>query len=133
LEICRKPKGTVVYQSQEKGTELDVTTDIMLEISKGPEETEATTQPTQPDPEPTPAPEETGDPVTKPVTFAIPAKEASYVLSIHMENKEVVESQEIMPGVASYTVELTNSGTRSYDLYIDGEYYRTQEVKFTDD
>ena len=35
-----KPKGTVVYQSEPKHTELDVTTEIILEISQGPTEEE---------------------------------------------------------------------------------------------
>ena len=129
----RKTKGTVIYQSQAKNTEVDVTVEILLEISNGAEATEPTTEATESTTQPTTAPEQESEPVTQPVTFALPDKEASYVLSIQMENKEVVESQEIMPGVASYTVELTASGTRSYDLYIDGEYYRTQEVKFTND
>ena len=129
----RKPKGTVVYQSQEKNAELDVTTDIMLEISMGPEETEPTVPPTVETTAPQNQPEQSGQVVTRSVTFAIPVKDAAYVLSIQMENKEVVESQQIQPGVASYTVDLSGSGTCSYDLYIDGEYYRTQEVKFTND
>ena len=131
----RKPKGTVVYQSQDKNTELDVTVDIMLEVSKGPEETEptteATTQPveTQPSTEATTAP----DPVTRSVTFTIPSKDVPYVLSIQLDNKEVVESQNIQPGMENCTVELTNYGTRSFDLYIDGEFYRSEKVIFTDD
>jgi len=131
----KKPKGTVVYQSQEKGTELDVTVDIFLEVSKGPDPSETTepiTQPTEAT-QPTTQPEETGETVTQPVTFAIPEREDAYVLSIQLDSKEVVESRQIQPGVASCTVELTNSGRRSYDLYIDGEFYRSQEVTFTND
>jgi uncharacterized protein involved in high-affinity Fe2+ transport len=37
-----KPKGVVVYQSQKHNEEIDVTTEILLEISEGPEETEPT-------------------------------------------------------------------------------------------
>ena len=125
-----KPAGTIVYQSQEKNTELDITTDIFLEVSKGPAPTEATepvTQPTQPGEEP---PEST-EPVTRAVTFAVPDKEESYVLSIQLNSKEVVEAQVIQPGVASFTVDLTNVGKCSFDLYIDGEFYRSQEVVFT--
>ena len=55
------------------------------------------------------------------------------MLSIQLDGREVVESREIMPGTATCTVELTNYGTRSYDIYIDGEYYASQKVTFTDD
>ena len=131
----RKPKGTVVYQSQEKNTELDVTTDIMLEISSGPEETvPPTTEETKPTQTTAPPTEEQvpADPVTRYVTFAIPERESPYVLSIQLDNKEVVESQNIQPGTDSCTVPLTNFGTRSFDLYIDGEFYRSEKVTFTD-
>jgi len=134
----RKPKGTVVYQSEEKNTEIDVTTLILLEVSAGPEETAPpTTEATQP-PETTEAPTEPVTearpaPVTLPVTFRIPEKEGSYVLSIQLDGREVVESREIMPGTATCTVELTDYGTRSYDLYINGEFYNSQKVTFTDD
>ncbi len=40
-----KPQGTVVYQSEPKYKELDVTTEISLEISKGPEEEDVETIP----------------------------------------------------------------------------------------
>jgi serine/threonine-protein kinase len=122
-----KPKGTVVYQSQEKGTELDVTIDIFLEISQGPDETlPPVTRPAQDEESP-----EDAEPVTQDVTFNLPAREEAYVLSIQLNDKEVVEAQEIQPGVDSFTATLTNSGKRYYDLYIDGEYYRTQEVMFS--
>ena len=73
------------------------------------------------------------EPVTLPVTFRIPEKEGSYLLSIQLDGREVVAAREIMPGTATCTVELTNYGTRSYDLFIDGEFYRSQKVTFTDD
>ena len=132
----RKEKGTVIYQSQPKNTEVDVTVEILLEVSNGAEATEPTTEATEttePTTETTAPPQTETEPVSKPVTFTLPSKEEAYVLSIQMENKEVVESQQIQPGVASYTVELTAAGTCFYDLYIDGEYYRTQEVTFTND
>ena len=136
----RKEKGIVVYQSVPKNTETDVTKEILLEISAGPEETvppTETTAPTEPSIQETePTVQETQarpEPVTLPVTFRIPEKEGSYLLSIQLDGREVVASREIMPGTATCTVELTNYGTRSYDIYIDGEYYASQKVTFTDD
>ena len=46
---------------------------------------------------------------------------------------EAVESQNSQPGETSCTVELTNFGTQSFDLYINGEFYRTEKVTFTND
>ena len=43
-----KPKDTVVYQSEKHNEEIDVTTEILLEISEGPEQTQPTTEPIQP-------------------------------------------------------------------------------------
>ena len=136
-----KPKGQVIYQSERKDTEVDVTKEILLEISRGPVETvppstEAETTP------PTTLPPETTAPtvpattapevVTIPVTFNIPVREASYILSIHLNGREVIESKEIEPGTGAVMVELTGSGTVKYDLLVDGEIVGSQEVVFTD-
>ncbi len=115
-----EPKGQVVSQSIEAGTQVDVTTEILLEISSGPVET---TQPTG---------EAAPDPVTREVTFKIPLRDKSYILSIKLDGKEIMEAVDIQPGTESYTLELTGIGTQAYQLYIDGEAYSTQEVKFTD-
>ena len=130
-----KTKGQVLYQSEEKGLELDVTTEILLEYSEGPvETTEAPTEAPTKDPEGT-APQETqpedGIEVTKKETFTLPAKEEAYVLTIKHNGQDVCESEIIQPGVTSFTVELTGLGTQIYDLYIDGKPYRSQEVEFS--
>ena len=137
-----EPAGTVVYQSVEARLEIDVTTDILLEYSEGPRETtpptteaptEAPTQaPTQP--QETTQPEETEpETATVNVDFMLPQMEEDFLLSIKQNGRAVIESTEIKAGTTIYTVTLTNSGSKSYDIYINGDHYNSQEVIFTDD
>lgn len=126
-----EPKGKVVSQSAEKNTELDVNTEIRLEISEGPEPTEeSTTEATQ---APT-APPETQTTPTEPspvkVTFSLPVREEAYYLSILQNGTEIVSNVEIAPGSNGYVLELTGSGVQTYDLYINGQFYQTQRVEF---
>ena len=127
-----EPKGKVVSQSAEKNTELDVNTEIRLEISEGPEPTEeSTTEATQ---APT-APPETQTTPTEPspvnVTFSLPVREEAYYLSILQNGTEIVSNVEIAPGSNGYVLELTGSGVQTYDLYINGQFYQTQRVEFS--
>ena len=121
----QKEKGMVVSQSVEKNKEVDVTTKVVLQVSMGPEATEATEES-----ETTIA---TGgdDPVS--IAFSLPEREEPYILSIFQDGKEVVESREIQPGTITVSVPLSGVGTIKYDLWIDGEYYRSQTVEFTND
>ena len=120
-----KTKGEVVHQSVQKNELLDVTTEITLQVSKGPEETTAPTETEASD-------NSDQEPVTVSIAFSLPEKDEAYVLSIFLDGKEVVESREIQPGTVSFSVELTGVGTLTYDLYVDGEYYRSQPVEFTE-
>ena len=126
-----EPKGKVVSQSAEKNTELDVNTEIILEISEGPEPTEETTEATQ---APT-APPETETTPTAPapvnVTFSLPVREEAYYLSILQNGTEIVSNVEIAPGSNGYVLALTGSGIQTYDLYINGQFYQTQRVEFS--
>ena len=117
-----KPKGEVIHQSVMKNEEIDVNTEIVLQVSKGPEETTAPTQTNPPSPQ---------EPETISVQFLLPDKENAYILSIFLDGKEVVESQEIQPGTSSFLCNLTGIGTQTYDVYIDGEYYQSKEVNFS--
>ena len=111
-----EPAGTVVSQSHQKGEQIDVQTEILLEVSTGN------------------APAETGPVmVTKQVTFILPDKSMSYSLNIRLNGNEVIETQTMLAGTASFTIELTGTGTNFYDLFINGEPYRTEKVVFTDD
>ena len=52
------------------------------------------------------------------------------MLSIFHNGKEVADAQEIQPGTDAVTVKLTGVGKQTYDLYINGEFYNSQEVNF---
>ena len=132
-----EPKDTVVKQSHEKGEELDVTTEIILEISEGPKETEAPTEDTEPptesrveviEPEEPPV-----EPVTKTVTFLLPKNDKAYVLSIRLNGSDVIEPRTIEPGTTDITLEMTGTGTQMYNVYIDGDLLRSEKVVFTDE
>lgn len=122
--------GKVVEQSVEKFTEVDVTTLIELKVSQGPKESGAkptaesseettaattaeTTQPTTQDP---PAPVE----VTRNVTISIAAQETDASVSLYSGNDMVAGPVAVKAGDTSCTVTLTASGTRQYEVYIDG-------------
>ena len=114
----KEPVGTVVSQSHQKGEQIDVMTEILLEVSMGPG---------------TNTPEETGPVmVTKHVTFVLPDRSEAYSLNIRLNGNEVIETQTIPGGTATFTIELTGTGTNFYELFIDGEPYRTEKVVFTD-
>jgi len=117
-----KPKGEVIHQSTAKNAEIDVNTEIVLQISKGPEETTGPTQAT--------TPKDPNEPVTIGVQFSLPERDEPYILSIFLNGKEVIESREIVPGTSSFVCDLTGTGTQTYDVYIDGEYYQSKEVPF---
>ena len=114
-----QPINTVVDQPFRVNAEVNKAEKITLTISGGSKPTEATTAPTEPEPK------------TINVTFALPAERTeAYVLSIFLNGKEVVEAQEIQPGTESVTVQLTGVGKQTYDLYINNEFYNSQEVNF---
>ena len=126
-----KPKGEVISQSTEKNAEIDVNTEIRLEISEGPEPsvdpTEDTTKPTTGTPTETTAPAE---PAPTRVTFSLPVRTTTYYLTILQNETVIVDNVEIAPGSSGYEINLFGSGTVNYDLYIDGEFYQTQRVEF---
>ena len=120
-----RPKDQVVYQSEKKKTEIDVTTEIILEVSQGPAPTTA----------PTASEESTTEPqgdVTLVVRFTVPTKVTMYGLTILKKGTGdiVVNNVEIPAGSEYYDVELTDSGVQEYKLYVDGVEYGTQRVDF---
>ena len=118
------PENTVIDQPFRVNAEVNKAEKIILTISGGPKPTEATTAPAEP-------PETEPQEKTMNVTFHLPAERTEvYVLSIFRDGKEVVDAQEIQPGTDSVTVKLTGMGKLTYDLYINGEFYNSQEVNF---
>ena len=112
-------KGTVVYQSIKKNEEVDVTTELILEVTEGPKATQPTGIETMP------------ETATVNATFTLPLKEEDFTLKILYEGESLGEWT-IDAGSTSTTIQMTGYGSQNYDLYIDGEFYQTQRVKFTD-
>ena len=114
----QRPVNEVVFQSVDKNKELDVTTQIIIQYSAG---LQVETEP----------PEETTPPVTITVSFDVPERKVEYMLEVRRKGEDtVLASKQVPPGQTSTYVELTGRGTVYYDLYVDGEYLRTQEVYF---
>ena len=112
--------GKVIRSNIVEGDRVDVTTRIILTLSKGPEPTEppATTKPTE-------APE-----VTKSITIALPTdKTEEYNLAIEFD-EEMVVNVDLSPDTATYEFTLTGRGTGEYAIYIDGVLLRTETVNF---
>ena len=120
-----RPKGEVIFQSVEQGTVLKLGEPIVLRLSDGSGPSESTTEATQATTETTEKKE-----TTVAVRFTVPNREESYLLTILQDGIAIVEDQRIPAGVTDYTVELTGSGTKEYDLYVNGEKYLTQRVTF---
>ena len=113
--------GTVIYQSEQEGQEIDITTEILLEYAQDPKETEPGD------------PEDSGPVYSEFVTFDLPVREEPYQLTIYREGILVVDPTQIDPGTNSYTVELKGRGTTTYDIYINDVLYSTKTVEFGDD
>ena len=117
-------EGYVIRANIKEGDKIKVDTAIVLTVSKGPEPTEPpTTQPPE-----TTLPEE----VTKAVTVMLPQREEAYKLTIMLgSGVTVLDDQVINPGTQSIQVYMTGSGVMTYEIYIDGEYVRSEKVDFS--
>ena len=120
-----RPKGIVVKQSEDEGVEIDINTQIILSLSEGPAETTAPPRETESQPEET-EPKE----VIMDVTFYLPHREAPYTLTIFCNGWQVTAARQIEAGVTEIKLEMSGSGTKRYDLYIDDVYYASQDVVF---
>ena len=139
-------KDEVIAQPYEKGEKVDITSKIVLVISKGSKDDKTEEEDSKNDVEedyyPPYIPEETPDqpPVsdsvvnknkTKSQTFALPQdRTEQYLLGIYSNGKQVVEDTIISPDRTSIDVVLTGSGVQTYDLYINNQFYKSVKVDF---
>ena len=130
-------KDDVIAQPYAKGTEVDVTEEIILTISKGPKKTEAPTErptekPTEPPKQPpTEAPEEVKKEATLTVTVELPEMAEDFVFCLFMNGTAVMEETLLPAGTRTYDVVLTGAGTVYFDLYINGDYNKPVKVVFS--
>ena len=120
-----RPKGTVIKQSEVEGDLIDITTQIILTLSEGPAETEPSRE-TEPEVTEETEPKE----VIMDVPFYLPVKDEAYTLTIFCNGWQVTAAREIQPGISEIVIEMSGSGTRRYDLYINDVYYASQDVVF---
>ena len=139
-------KDEVIEQPYEQGEKVDITSKIVLVISKGNKSEQPKDE--QPDdnveqdyypsytPEETPVQPPVSDTVvnknkTKSVNFSLPTdRTEQYLLGIYNNGKQVIEDTIISPDRTEIDVVLTGSGIQSYDLYINNQFYKTVKVDF---
>ena len=130
----KQDKDEVIDQPYKKGEKVDITSEIVLTISKGngketPKATEqsSTTQKGSQSSSNT----TTRKNVTKGVSISLPSDRSDqYLLGIYQNNVQVVEDILIHPGIVSHYVTLTGSGVQAYDVYINNQFYKTVKVDF---
>ncbi len=112
--------GKVIRSNIVAGDEVSVTTKIILTISKGPE-------PTDPPETSKPIPQ----PTTKTFTVDLPTDMTeAYTLRITYEDEVVVLDVTIQPGTTTYSFQMTGTGTGECEIFINGEFLRTEKVDF---
>ena len=123
------PKDEVIEQPFAEDEEVDVNEEIKLTISSGPAPTDPPTDPPTEAPTDPPAAK-----ITDVFTFELPAdRTEDYLLSLRDQDGNPIEGYEDIPvpgGTARIPIELTGSGVQYYQLYINGEYYKTERVEF---
>ena len=122
-------KGEVIEQPFAEDEEVDVNETIELTISSGPAPTDPPTDP------PTETPTDPNvEEITMIVTFELPAdRTEDYILSLRDQDGNQLEGYDDIPipaGTPSVRVRVTGSGVVFYQLYINGEYYKTEKVEF---
>ena len=142
-------KDEVISQPYEKGEKVDVTSKIVLVISKGTKDEKPKDEQSKNEaeddyyppyiPEESPVQPPVSDTVvnknkTKTATFSLPRdKTEQYLLGIYSNGKQMVEDTIISPDRTEIDVVLTGSGIQSYDLYINNQFYKTVKVDFNSD
>ena len=118
-----KDKGIVISQSVVAQTEVDVSTEIVLEVSLG--SGEEGTKPTEP-----PIPTRDPDEKTKTITVGLSEDMMEdYTLSLWLGG-ELIEEREIPVGTVSTQFQVTGKGKVKYELRINNANPWTFEVNF---
>lgn len=120
-----RPENEVVYQSVNKNETVDVSSEIIIQYSSG----VAQTQPTQVT---APAQTEPDNSVLISVSWVVPESTEEARLDVCLGGtRDVIISKSIAPGAKTVLLDLTGTGTMSYDLYLNGEFLETKTLEFT--
>ena len=154
----KEDKDEVIAQPYAEGEKVDITSKIVLTISKGTKETEkqeedkkpeketqAPAKPTEAPAKPTEAPAATQPPEqsssqgnitisknkTKKVTLSLPTdRTEQYLLSLYQGSMQVIEDTMVSPERKEMDVVLTGSGIQTYVIYINNQAYKEIKVDF---
>ena len=145
----KEDKDEVIEQPYKKGEKVDITSKIVLTISKGNKETSKDTNKTNEKPveeddgfgfipldsysgsSSQKSGSASGKSATKKVTVSLPSdRNDQYLLGIYQNGKQVIEDSVVSPGMTKIDVVLTGSGIQSYDVYINNQFYKTVKVDF---
>ena len=148
-----EPRNQVIEQPFAVGEAVDITTRIVLTISRGPKETEASDEEDkkpekQPTETPTQAPDDaaqdatvppiqspgssiTNQNKTKKVAFELPKdRTENCLVSLYLGSTQVIEDTVVPPDMEALDVVLTGSGTQTYVIYINNQEYEKVKVDF---
>jgi len=116
--------GVVVFQSVEANEKVPITTVVTLHVSMGPDPSITEPEPTDPPTEP--------EPVVKTVTIDFSSDITAEPITVIVKRDDVeLFSGEVTAEAPVVTLENQyGNGMVSYDIYIGGEYKRTEKVDF---
>ena len=117
------PKGTVLDQYPEAGTQVSEGIKVNLHISLGPDPS------TLPVPEPDPEPEENPD-GSKTVSIPLPAGDGMIHLRVEMDGEDIFNGEVDAAMNTSQMLTVFGSGTKKLYIYYDGALSRTMDVEF---
>jgi len=147
-------KDEVIEQPFPEGEKVDITTNVVLVISKGSKTTGTSNEKPKeeieeiPDYMPDdsvqnsnqsstqrPSQGSSGSTAnknkTKKVTFTLPSgRSEQYLLGIYQNNMQVIEDTIVSPDMTKIDVVLTGYGVQTYDLYINSQFYKSEKVDF---
>ena len=118
-----KAKDTVISQSETPFLKLDVTTEIILQVSIGMNDNT------------TPPPEIEFDPILSQVVEVMLPDDIMGEYTVELKiNGETVETRKILAGTVSTEFEITGdkAGTVEYEIWVKGNFYTSGSVELTD-
>lgn len=122
-------KGRVITQSIDAGEEVKEGTLITLTVSNGPKETESTTPP---ETTTTPQQPEPSGVRRKTVSVSFDASAEPRTVTIYAASGALITEQELPANETAVNVSLEGSGTVSYEIYVNGAFYKEISVNFNE-
>ncbi len=123
-EVSEQPQGKIFFQNIPSGKTVDVTTTIILRVSKGKDSAITLPPDAVPDPD---------DYVYQVIPIALPTdKDKEYTVSLYREGV-LVEERVIPVGTVSTEFRVSGKDTMKFSVLIDNEPYTTINVSFIEE